>query len=309
MSISLFLVTTYALSSVAAAAPADVPVLMRLDDLRCTVRTMTVLRSREDFEKLSQPNPVTVWVAVPKAVDWRRHMVVVVGSGQRIGEGFSIRIERVEKTKNGLAIHVKEIEPRKPDPASRILSHPTDVVVVPAMNVPVRFVVNGFTERVWKPTTTRPTASSVDRDIILRRFRLSASARARLETAYRAYTAAREATLRWWVLHSKEPKARQQYLRRRKADAEALGAAIREVLTDAQYATFRRARALEIRWRRQRRPLLGLARNPDATETEKRACLEQIRALDTAFNRQLDALFRPTATTRPAAPVPTAPRP
>ena len=298
--LTLLLATSCASSPPPATSPSrPLPILSRLGELRLTVRTLTVLRSPEDFDRLSQPNPVTTWAPVPEGVDWRRQMLIVAASGQRLGEGYSIRIEGVERTAEGLLVRIKETEPPAPRPRTGKPCYPTDVVVVEAMNVPVRFVINGFTERVWRPPTTRPAASLVERDPILRRFHLSAAARDRLEGALRDYFSARKSALRWWALHSKEEGAAEEYRRRRQAAARALGRTVREVLTPRQYAVFVRANAIRSRWRRRRRTLEDLLRNPATTTPQRQAALEEIRDLDRSLDEALDELFRGLPTTRP----------
>ena len=288
----------------AATAPTAVPILMRFENLHCRIRTLEAVYSRADFERLSLSIPPEAPVPVPAGVDWEKHILLVAGSGRRRREGFAIRIERVEKMEDALVVQVKEIIP--PDDApQREATFPTDVVAVPRVMLPVRFVVNGFVERVARPSTSRPAETSyVDRDAVLSRFQLTAEGRQRLEEACRTFVAAHEATQRWLAAHASEKDAREQYQRRLETDIETFDAAVRRVLSPEQYAIYLRARYLRAVWRQKRQPLLDLARHPNATETERGAYLEQVRALDARLQRDVDALFPPTPTTQPAVSAP-----
>lgn len=295
------------LSTASGAAPGEpaieLPILFRATGFRSLVRDFQVLRSQADVDRLTGGDSLGTPPAVPKGHDWGRHMLLMAASGRRVGQGFSIRIERVEATAAAVTVIIKEVTPDGPRTTGKVL-HPTDMVVVERRDQPVRFVVNGHVERVARPespTSTRPAESHVAADPVLSRFNVAGADRERLEAACAAYLDATRRTIAWAMseyAQGRDPMA--ESLRRHQADSDAFDAVVREVLKEDGFALYQRGRAVQAGWRQARHPLLTVIRNPATPEDEKRARLEQVRLLDTRFMADLDALFRPAPATRPA---------
>src|SRR5262249_60749840 len=100
-----------------------------------------VLRKAEEFAqvwKLTQAglNPPA---ETPK-VDFRKHMVLAVFSGERNSGGYAITITKAVKTGKDLRVHVKETFPAPGTIVDTVITHPFHFVVVPAIKGKVTFV-------------------------------------------------------------------------------------------------------------------------------------------------------------------------
>jgi hypothetical protein len=73
------------------------------------------------------------------AIDFSRHMLVIVAIGEQPTSGFQVRIGRAERTPRGIVVHVTVLRPGPDCVVNQVITRPVGIARLPQTDRPVRF--------------------------------------------------------------------------------------------------------------------------------------------------------------------------